>query len=620
MSIRLGTTLINSIAKGDSSQHGPIAGAGTFIGRLFQGQQVVYSYDPSDYIERPTVAIQVAFAAGNLSATLTANAAAGTGPGGPFTYQWYNAAAPTVVIGTNQTLPVTEDGTYEVVATDSGMNESLRQCALVDINVGPSTALTGPASVEHDADVVLTYTVSDPDHVAEVAWSLTQNGSIITSGSGEESNVMFTATASSSGSSDTFVLTATDPFNASATSSHSVTLSTTFSPSASFSGTQPIPASSTTVAIGDVTTNIANPVVVSFSDNRATDGASRLDSSFSDGGFSDSFTSCTGTISPPRDDVRSGTTYSYTGSRTRTRTFGTDVTTYRTVQTTAPASTSTEPRTVTITGTIPTGMGFANEGTATSANFSVMIAGDTAQATPTQNAPCNSNLAVGSTCQVTNTPATQTTPVSCSLSTTGTGSLVVNINQGGQGYTTGTQYTATPVVSTNTFPSTPSYSWTVTGGASASGTGNSISFTPTSATTTVINLTATLTDARGNTVTDTAQASVTTVSANTPGTGSFNNAEFFPAYSGGTWSITGHSAGDEVFPRIDSTSGAWRLIISGSGLTTTGGTDTSGSTPASDVEATVTVLGTGTGTISLQVVGSDGSTYSTVASFSYSVS
>lgn len=222
MAIRLGTELINSIAKGDSSQHGDAAGAGAFIGTIRLGEEATYSYDPQTYITIPNVTIQVAFQNNNTEAVLTAMPTGGAGA--PYTYEWNNANDRSNIIETNATLTVTADGTYEVRVTDSDMNVSDYECAIVDINIGPSVILTGPASVETNQNVALTLTVSDPDHSTEVIWSLTQTGTQITSGSGEISNMAFNATARASAGTDVFVLTATDPFNAAAMDTHNVTV------------------------------------------------------------------------------------------------------------------------------------------------------------------------------------------------------------------------------------------------------------------------------------------------------------------------------------------------------------------------------------------------------------
>ena len=196
----------------------------------------------------PTVTISVSFRAGNLSADLTAVAAGGAG--GPYTYEWVNINDRSTIIETDATLNVTTDGTYEVVVTDTAGTTSEAECAIVDLNEGPSAVLTGPASRTTGQTTALTITVSDPDHPTTVTWTLTQNGVQITSGTGDTTNMPFSATARSTAGTDEFVLTATDPFNAEAMDTHNVSVTVpipNINPQGSF------PASGVTITSGGVT-------------------------------------------------------------------------------------------------------------------------------------------------------------------------------------------------------------------------------------------------------------------------------------------------------------------------------------------------------------------------------
>ena len=170
----------------------------------------------------PTVTIQVAFQNNNTEAVLTAVPAGGAGA--PYTYEWVNINDRSTIIETAAALTVTADGTYEVVVIDMDDVRSEAECAIVDLNVGPSAVLTGPASRTAGQTTALTITVSDPDHPTTVTWTLTQNGAQITSGTGDTTNMAFSATARSTAGTDMFVLRAEDPDGATAEDIHNVTV------------------------------------------------------------------------------------------------------------------------------------------------------------------------------------------------------------------------------------------------------------------------------------------------------------------------------------------------------------------------------------------------------------
>lgn len=312
---------------------------------------------------------------------------------------------------------------------------------------------------------------------------------------------------------------ATAPANVVVTATGSITVNT-FTATATYTGTT-VGSAGATLGAGSFTTNLVG-ASATVPSNAATDGASRLDSTDLGNSGGGSTTTDQGAPVYPTDQnqVFAGATYTQTGSQA-TQTVREPLTnSVRYTNTITRNATNTSNRTVQVivSGTIPTGQNFANEGGVATIEVGIPQAGDTGSAPPTRTAPCG-RLAAGDSC-------TDTTTINAGGTTTG--SRTVTRQQTGTGtYTFNAAPSATTVRENDTITYNVSgvttthssnaagaqYTWTFNGAFSGTRTGSTVQITPTTTGTVTATVTGSFTGDHSSTFTHTATPAAVTVEA-----------------------------------------------------------------------------------------------------------
>ena len=288
----------------------------------------------------------------------------------------------------------------------------------------------------------------------------------------------------------------------------------------------------------------ANGSGTNYNANLATDATSSSSTERSGGvTTTGSYGSCSGgTPSPAVTNVRSGDTYSYTGSQSAptSTTAVVDTTTHTFI-----AGTDASARNVTVTVTYTVPDGYLNEGNSVmDSGNDVNQPGDTA--VQTVDVICGTLSSGNTSCQITDTveaASTGTTSRNCTRTATGTGSWTFQINQGNMTYVAGISQPASITSFSSSYSGSPVYSWSVSGaGVNVTGSGTSISFTTTQAGTVTISVSGSITDGRGNPDTITRTTNVTATDPNYTASYSLTNnitGSANATQSGGTLSATG---------------------------------------------------------------------------------